>query len=148
MLTTLKSFGGASTSTVEAFERRNQLVLPSDYKEFFIQNNGGQLDSMACFVKDLNEGILVEIFLGIDQQERTFNSEFWLNKFGPEMPTGFLVIALGATGMFILGTEGPSAGVYFWDDAHAFKGSSEEGGNTYRLTKTFTEFLDSLKPVE
>lgn len=111
-------------------------------------DNGGQLDSMVCFVADLNDGVLVEILLGVGQSERAFDSEYWLGQYRPEMPTGFLVIGLGATGMFILGTEETSAGVYFWDDAHAFTGSSEEGGNTYLVAKTFTEFIESLRPVK
>ena len=144
----LKSFGGISAAAVEEFERRNQLTLPADYREFLIHNNGGQLHAMACFITDVDDGVLVEILLGVGQAERTFSSEYWLNRLCHEMPAGFVVVGLGATGLFILGTEEPAAGVYFWDDAHAFKGSSEPGGNTYQVAKTFTEFMCSLRPVE
>ena len=148
MLSFLKPFGAGDAVAVEAFERRNQLVLPDDYKEFLIQNNGGQLDGKVCFVEDLNDSVLVDVLLGIDQQEQSLSSDFWLSRFRREMPTGFVVIGLDATGMFILGTKEPDVGVYFWDDAHAFGGSSEEGGNTYRVAGTFGEFLGSLKSVE
>lgn len=144
----LKPFGAGEATTVEAFEQRNQLVLPDDYKEFLIQSNGGQLDGMACFVKAINDSVLVDVLLGIDQEEQSLSSDFWLDRFRNEMPAGFVVIGLGATGMFILGTKGPNVGVYFWDDAHTFAGSSKEGGNTYKVAETFREFLASLQPVE
>lgn len=148
MLTTIKPFGKISSTVVEAFERCNQLILPDDYKKFLISSNGGLVELMTCYIEKLNESVLLEVLLGIDQQERSFNMGFWLNRFHDEMPKGFIVIGLGSTGMFILGTDDKreDLGVYFWDDAHAFKGSSE-GGNTYRVAKSFTEFLGSLKPL-
>ena len=39
------------------------------------------------------------------------------------------------------------AGVYCWDHAHVFPGSSEERGNTYFVAPTFGAFLDSLAPI-
>lgn len=140
----LRSFGGTSPSVIDAFERLNNVVLPADYKAFLIEHNGRHLTAMACTVKGLNQQVLVEVLLGIGQQQ-DFDLQWWCDEYSEEMPSGFVVIALGATGMYILGTGEPT-GVYFWDDAHSFRTSSEEG-NTYRVAATFTEFLGSLVPV-
>ena len=65
------------------------------------------------------------------------------------MPAGSLITADGAGMLFILvpAEAGDTAGVYCWDHAHQFDGSSEEGGNTYFVAPTFGAFLDALTPV-
>lgn len=147
MLTKVRtSFGGIDASRIEAFEARNNLALPNDYKDFLITDNGGQLFPLGCRVSSINQNVLVEILLGVDQ-EREFDLQGWLDEYSREMPPGFLVFALGAGSMlFTLGTQGTDSGVYLWDHAHRFAGSSEETGNTYKLATTFTEFLDLLLP--
>ena len=143
----LESFGDADPEMVYDLEQRNGLALPEDYKQFLLQHNGERLVRTACFIKQVNQSVLVEILLGVNQS-RDFDVGGWLDEYRAEMPSGFLIVGLGATGMFILGTRAACSGVYFWDHAHMFRGSCEEEGNTYRVAATFTEFLDMLKPIE
>lgn len=147
MAISLRSFGGTSPGVIEEFERRNDLPLAKDYRRFLIEHNGGLLEQAACFVKGPNQEVLVQTLLGVGRT-RDFDLQGWLEEYRAEMPPGFLVVAVGAgTMLFILGTGAAGAGVYCWDHAHAFEGSSEESGNTYEVAATFTEFLDSLVPV-
>ena len=147
MATDLRSFGGTSPAAVEAFERRNGLALPEDYRGFLIKHNGALVGPAACFVNGPDQEVLVQVLLGLGR-EADFDLQGWLDEYRDEMPAGFLIVAVGAgTMLFILGAGAAGGGVYCWDHAHAFEGSSEEDGNTYWVAATFAGFVDALVAV-
>jgi hypothetical protein len=146
----LKSFGGTTAAAVEAFGRDNGLRLPPDYVEFLVRHNGGVPDpAAACFVPGRGEGVIIEAFFGVGLN-RAFDLQYLLDEYRDEMPAGSLIVAGGAGMLFVLvpAEGGDDAGVYCWDHAHQFPGSSEEGGNTYFVAPTFVAFFGALTPVE
>lgn len=142
-----RSFGGIAESAIQAFEQRNGLSLPEDYRRFLRQQNGGLPDSLACFIKGPDQSVLIQALPGVDQ-DRDFDLQEWHDEYRDEMPPGFLIVALGSATFLILGTREDSRGVYCWDHAHVFAGSSEEDGNTFHIASSFTEFWNSLTPLK
>lgn len=145
----LRSFGGTTAAAVDAFERANGLTLPADYREFLTRHNGGFPDpAAACVIPKQGQSVIVQTLLGLGR-EREFDLQGWHDEYGDEMPPGSLIVAVGAGAMlFILVPGAADAGVYCWDHAHNFAGSSEEDGNTYFVAPTFAAFLASLVAVE
>lgn len=142
----ITGLGKSTDEIVRSFEDRNRMRLPGDYRKFLLDYNGGLVESGCCNVQGVGQDVLVQVLLGVGLA-RDFDLQGWLSEYREEMPPSALVIAVGATGLFILVTEGVHAGVHFWDHAHAFD-ASLEGGNTYPVAATFAEFVDGLHPVK
>ena len=146
----LRSFGGTTAEAVQAFAHDSGLTLPPDYVEFLVRHNGGVPDpAVSCFVPGPGEHVLIEAFFGVGRG-RDFGLESWLDEYHDEMPAGSLIVADGAGMLFILvpAERGDDAGVYCWDHAHQFPGSSEEGGNTYFVAPSFGAFFEKLAPID
>jgi hypothetical protein len=143
----MQPFGKLTSDDLASFEQRNCLVLPTDYREFLIKNNGGKPGPLASRVSALNEMVMIDAFLGLTGL-RGLDIQRRLDEYRDEIPPGFLIIAKDPRGnFFILGTRKSDPGVFYWDHTHAFKRSSQEGGNTYLIAKSFKEFFDALLPV-
>jgi len=142
----ITSYGQAQESDLEAFEQKLGFPLPTDYRTFLENHNGGRVNSQTFFVEDLGESVLLRAFFGIKNPVETLNLDFWLNEYKDEIQETALIIGKEPGGGLILYiTAGDEKGVYFWDHGHFFSESSEDDGNTYFLANTFTEFCDSLK---
>jgi hypothetical protein len=142
----IKGFGNTSEEIIAAFEERNQVRLPVDYRQFLLENNGGLVEAGCCHVQGAEQDVLVQALLGLGQA-RDFDLQGWLMEYRDEMPRGSVIIAVGATGLFILVADAAPAGVHFWDHEHTFDASSTDGGNTYKVAATFTEFINGLRPI-
>jgi hypothetical protein len=93
MIATIKSFGGLRVEALTAFALRNCLMLPQDYKQFLIENNGGTVVPAAgCYVRGLEETVTVSAFFGLTGR-RGLDLQRWLDEYRDEMPEGFLIIA-------------------------------------------------------
>lgn len=144
-MATVIRFGHVTYAAVTQFETLNSLILPSDYRTFLQETNGGHPTPNRCYVPGLQAHVTVDVLFGISLRERSLNLDAWLTEFRDELAPGIVVIG-GDPGpnLFVLGTTGEFVGVYFWDHAHVFEVSSEGDGNTYFIAATFTDFLDSL----
>jgi len=138
------SFGGTTALAVDAFEERNRIRLPADYRELLIIHNGGRPVPSVCVVPELGEALRVDMLFGLGHVP-SLDLDSWYKEYRSEMPPGFLVIGGVGPILFILGTQKPDIGVFCWDHSHVLSGSSEEAGNTYRIASTFTEFVNSLR---
>lgn len=129
---------------VAAFESRNHLKLPADYRRFLLKSNGGRPKPNRSTIPDMKEPVLVDVLYGITTK-RGLGLQIWLDEYRDEMPPEFLVIGADPGGaFFILGPKGPDGGVYLWDHQHRYAGSSADDGNTFQLAPSFTAWLKSL----
>jgi hypothetical protein len=141
----IEPFGQLHEADVVAFETRNGIQLPPDYREFLISHNGGKVISAECFVNPEIQTVAVDAFCGLTGR-RGLDIQGWLDEYKSEMPPGFLIIAKDPGGnFFILGTASPTCGVFYWDHTQVFPSSSEDGGNTYNISLTFEQFRNSLR---
>lgn len=133
--------GKNSDENVATFEREIKFTLPSDYRVFLRDTNGGVLQ--GALIRTIKPGdLLIDCMFGLDHK-REFNLRFWLNEFGSELPEKSLIIGSDAGGGFLLmctaeGTEG----IYYYDHSYLFSNSSDSE-NTYLIYSSFSElFLD------
>jgi len=140
------SWGKNDEARITAFENTIGFSLPTDYRLFLAENNGGSINNQAFFVKDLDQDILADVLYGITSPlSRSLTLGHWLKEFGDELPEKTLLFGSDPGGGFLMYvTAGEDKGVYYWDHAHFFAQSSEEEGNSYFLAESFTDFCDSL----
>jgi SMI1/KNR4 family protein SUKH-1 len=132
---------------IRAFEQRNGLTLPEDYRQFLLRHNGGRPEPAGSVIPELKEPILVGDFFGLTE-DGSLSLQSYLDEYRDEMPDGWMVIATDpGAAFFVLGTRPPHVGVYFWDHQHFFSSSSEEE-NAYRLADSFQSWIDSLREFE
>jgi hypothetical protein len=130
---------------IQAFERRNCLTLPADYRQFLLSHNGGMPRPSCSWIPTIRKEVIVDVLYGI-ADSKDLDLQECIDEFRDEMPKGALIIGSDpGAAMFILGTSPPLVGVYFWDHQHRFTGSSEESGNTFKLAPTFTAWLEKLR---
>lgn len=130
-----------NSDALAEFETQRSIKLPADYRQFLIEYNGGVPSKRGLFLKGCGTSVTLDVLYGIHEEpglDMRFSTEEWKD----EMPEGFIVIGGDPGGaMFILGTSS-EPGIYYWDHQHALPGSSEELGNTFYLSETFTELLE------
>ena len=135
-----KAFGNAEELEIVSLEKKYNLQLPEDYKQFLQSCNGGlSLGEVELFLEKANETTGIRCLYGI--HTNTDNEiEDDMDEYGDELPPNTLLIGDTLDGSFLfLITCGENAGVWCWDHARIFPASSEEG-NAYFITSTFSEF--------
>ncbi len=142
-------FGGVAASTIEAFETRNDCTLPDDYRQFLLKHNGGQpVPRGACFIKGVNEYVLVDMLFGLGQP-RGLDIQSWLDQCRDELPPDCLIIGGVGGLLFVLCLRGTNQGVLCWDHMGELRESGDpDSGTLYPIASTFTEFISSLKPMK
>ena len=137
-------FGGAPEASLRRFERAHDLRLPTDYREFLKDFNGGVPEPRSVYVPASKQDIFVDILFGINS-EQDFDLATWLLEYRDEMPAGFLIIGADPGGnLFLLADERAGNGVFYWDHTFTFDPSTE-AMNTYPVAASFTQFLAALK---
>ena len=144
----ISSFGQASEVRVRHLEQKYDVLLPAPYRRFLLECNGGLVDptdGLAIPLPALNETIQMETFFGLDQKERCFDMDSWMEQFGDELPAHSLLIGDDELkGFLLIICDGAEKGLYYWDDAHCFP-QSDEGGNAYLIATDFG-LLERLIP--
>ncbi|WP_089086420.1 SMI1/KNR4 family protein [Aquitalea magnusonii] len=144
MIVPINSFGKASVDQIALFESTIGVLLPNDYRDFLLKNNGGVLVDCMIRPAGLNEDVLLDVMFGL-QLDENLDLQFWLEEYSGEMPSESLLIGSDPGSNFILMIiSGESKGVYYWDHTHFFSDSSMEDGNTYFICDDFNEFLNLI----
>ena len=140
-------WGKSDESTIRQFEQRLGFPLPSDYRTFLLENNGGSFRNQTFYVDDLAQDVLMDVLYGVTNAEEDLTLATWLVEHGDELQEKALIIGADQGGGIILYiTAGEDQGIYYWDHAHFFPQSSQEEGNTYFLADSFTDFCQLLTP--
>ena len=117
-------------------------ILPDDYFNFLVQNDGATIDEAYFYVKDIEEYIMFDLFYDIEKCIETYE------EFSDDFPDKSLVIGRDpGGGMLLLVTEDVgdfSKGIYFYDHSHFFEASNSDC-NTYFICDTFSEFITILE---
>jgi SMI1-KNR4 cell-wall len=132
-------------SAVDALEKRLNVTLPDDYKEFLKSSNGAKIIDGYFYVRELEQEILMDVLYGINLKTRTLNLDFWHQEYGDEIPSDSLLIGGDPGGGFILLINDlKNNGIYYYDHSYFFDQSSDEN-NTYLISRTFSLFLEMLE---
>jgi hypothetical protein len=143
----LASWGENKEDDLVAFEKQIGFLLPNDYRQFLLNNNGAEINNQTFFVKGLGQEVLMDVFYGITNSEsRGLTIGYWLEELEDEIESGDLIIGRDPGGHKLLYiTKGDDKGVYFWDTNHFFQQSKAGDGDTYFVADSFTQFCDSLR---
>jgi len=136
---------------IKAFEKKNNIALPNDYRKFLIQYNGGEpLDPL--FKKNNELGtIVVNTLYGLNTEEKYDDIDHTIQTYTNRISNQFIPIGDDPGGnQIVLGISGPFKGkIYFWD--HNTELENDEftenvlPGNMYLLADSFNEFLNKLE---
>lgn len=144
----LSGFGGTSSSKVDTLSEKLKVDLPEDYRQFLVEHNGGKPTaryltfSSSEILMDDSE-LVVGVLFGIDV-DKPDSLYFWHNEHGDELPESSIIIGREDNeGFLVLINTEDDNGIYFWDNTHALDCSSH-ALNVYKISDSFTDFIDSL----
>ncbi|ALB68748.1 SMI1/KNR4 family protein [Cronobacter dublinensis] len=135
---------------ISDFEKKVDLLLPDDYKEFLKTYNGGQpVPNAFRFYAERDDGSSVDWFLSLGK-EKYSNLQKYYQNFKERIPADFLPIAHDAGGnLIILANNEENTGIYFWDHEYeADEGEVPTMDNVYFIAKSFSDFLKNLHETE
>lgn len=136
-----------SEEDIGSVERQLGLKLPTHYRDFLMQYNGGRPTPRAYPIEGLanNPFGVVQVFFGFDLDEETSNLTWIYECFQGRISANLLPIACDDGGNLIcLSLWGDDAGaVVYWD--HENESSEPSYDNVCRIAGSFHEFLDGLR---
>lgn len=146
MVTIIHPKKPATLEDISDFERDIKCVLPSDYKKFLMEYNGGQPhpDSFRYF-SDRNDASSVDRFLSLGK-EKNSNLLKYYNNYKGRIPFSFIPIAHDAGGnLVIMELKANENKIYFWDhELEADEGDAPDISNVYLINQSFSDFIDNL----
>jgi len=138
-------FGTTTTEEITELEVKFNLSLPQDYKDFLLNHNGGspEIEYSKFYIERLKEHITLDVLCGIGIEDLDISE--WTNIYSGDIPIHSIIIGHDpGNGILLLVNDGKKNGIYYYDHAYTFSQSSDEE-NTYFITETFTDFIESLK---
>ena len=137
------SFGAASPDALGGFETQLGWRLPSEYREFLSQKNGGRVKPNNRYLADSRIVVTIDVLFGLGIKPGLDLQE-WHRKFLQELPRDMMIIGGDLFGnFFVLGLLDK---VYFWDHIRKLERSSDSG-NAYLVCEGFDRFLSgALSP--
>lgn len=140
----IKGFGNATKKMIQDFENQIDFRLPDDYKEFLIKYNGGiPYNGYAIFrIEELKEDVPLDVLLGlgVDNLDLSKRNQEYREDM---LPRSIVIGDDPGCGMIVLIAEKEDQGIYYWDHAFTFEQSNEDS-NVYKISDSFTEFLETL----
>lgn len=144
----INPFNATNKEQILALEKKYNLTLPDDYKHFLLKKNGGiteKDESNELLVEDLNEQIVLDVLYGVGTGHEKANIEFWMDSLLDDLLEDTVIIGDDIIhDLILIVCSAENSGVYYWDDAYNFEGSSETE-NTYWIADSFTDFLAMFK---
>ncbi len=138
--------GPLSLSRLNDFETRTRIRLPEDYRQFLLENNGGQPEPAFFWIKRPVDGSRVHRFYGLFEGKLPPSLYAYAGADRRGVPAGLLPIGDDGVGNLIcIGVAAPRyGGVFFLDhDALSWRHPNANGAIN-RLADSFSSFLLSL----
>lgn len=140
-------YGMLSADFLSEFESEIGIVLPKDYRQFLLQNNGGKPVPDFFWIDRHKDGSRVCQFYGLHSESRVFSLRTCTreNRFG--IPSSMLPIGDDGMGNYLcLGISADNLGwVFFLDhDLHPYDNPESMIG-IRKLANSFTGFLNNLE---
>lgn len=135
---------------VKRLEKKLNVHLPIEYKDFLIRNNGGRVHPRYFLIGgpiDDNIG-QVQLFYSIDHQIESCRPDWNYEVFLGRIPKNYFPIAAEDCGDIICLSLDPKnyGSIHYWD--HNGEGVSRNFENVYEAAPTFTEFLNGLFDID
>ena len=149
-------YGSVDEKEILKLEEEIGFKLPNDYKEFLINYNGGRPNcNCALFtieeidqktIEEMNEGTGLDELYDLNSIEK-IDEDLNIEK--------CIIIGHGLFGLIVLSENPEMKGIYLWDnqwrllpDVEGYDPAEDEEMEfcVYKISDTFTEFLDSLTP--
>lgn len=145
----LDEYKYAKEEDITSFEKENNLLLPSEYKDFLLKNNGG-IPEIHSIITSPEKGYVLNFFFGmfphnmIIDSSIIWNMEIYSNRY----PSEFMlpIASAGGGDLILLGLKGIyQSKIYYW--AHEFE--NEEAGNKYfdNISLIFNNLRDLLNSL-
>ena len=128
--------------------------LPKDYKEFLCEYNGGYPDpNYPLFtiyemsveeIEEKGESTGLDYLFDIDKLIS------WKKEYYKQVPEKIIIIGAGLFGDILLSENENMKGIYLWDTHYCiteyeeYAECEDDEFNVYKISDTFTEFLDKL----
>lgn len=132
------------------FSGRHNLLLPQDYGDFLLRNNGGRPEP-DCFPIEglpLNPFGNVQVFFGINAAILTEDLTTILTELPSSVPHGILPVACNGGGDFIcLDLRKTNTPVVFWDRRPFWGNNIWNEKDLYRIADSFESFLESMRDL-
>ncbi len=145
----INKFGNASKLEIEGLEKKFNVSLPDEYKEFLANYNGGIVDKKKenkIYIESIDEYINIDVLYGINTESKTSDISTWMNKLGDDLMEHAIIIGDDLLqGIIVMITEGDLQGIYYWDDSYNFDESTDDE-NTYLIFNNFKELLEKIEP--
>jgi len=144
MIEKKNEFGKLQEVELRDFEQENNVNLPSDYRDFLLEFNGGKP------IRNRNErpDTIVTYILGMHNGAYYASLYKHIDMFKDRLPLSTFPIATDSFGnLFIMSLHLEGYGhIYFWD--HEGEPEYQDGhytDNCSFVAYSFTEFIDNLK---
>jgi len=150
MVLTIQSFGHAEDEDIKLLEKRFDIKLPVDYKEFLITQNGGRNLSYkfenSIEINQIDEIINIDTMFGINTGITNADIEQWTDEYHADIFENSIIIGDTIQHGFLIFWESgdDNEGIYYYDDTYHLAASNDEN-NAYFLAKTFSEFIDLVQ---
>ena len=169
-------YGSVDEEEILKFEEEIGFKLPNDYKKFLINYNGGRPEgNYALFtIEGIDQEIIDEmgeatgleelcglnietkfIVKGVEKKFRGLDIRYLKKEYRRDLPNKCIIIGSGLFGIIILSENPEMKGIYLWDNQWRLIPYDEDYDPAedeemafcvYKISDTFTEFLDSLTP--
>jgi len=139
-----------TTRALSALENKIPGQLPSPYRAFLLQNNGGRPEENSFSMLQQGLGGVVTFF-GILGKGKEGDLNTKRLSMADRVPIRYLPIADAEGGnLLVLSLAPPDLGaVYFWDhELEAEEGEPATKDNLYPIAQSFDEFLQKLRPFD
>ena len=149
MVLAIDSFGHAEEEDIKLLEKRFDIKLPVDYKEFLVTQNGGRNLSYkfenSIKIHQIDEVINIDTMFGINTVIKNADIEQWTEEYRNDIFEHSIIIGDTIQHGFLLFWQSgdDNEGFYYYDDTYQLEASNDEN-NAYYLAKTFSEFMNLI----
>lgn len=146
MVLIIEPFGHAEYENINLLEKRFDIKLPVDYKEFLVTQNGGRNSSYtfenSIKINQIDEVINIDTMFGINTGIKNADIEQWTEEYRNDIFEHSIIIGETIQHGFLIfwQSDDDNEGIYYYDDTYQLESSNDEI-NAYFLAKTFSEFM-------
>jgi SMI1 / KNR4 family protein len=150
MVLIIDPFGHTEDENIKPLEKRFDIKLPVDYKEFLVTQNGGRNLSYtfenSIKIHQIDEVINIDTMFGINTGIKNADIEQWTEEYRNYIFDHSIIIGDTIQHGFLLFWQSgdDNEGIYYYDDTYQLEASSDEN-NAYFLAKTFSEFKELIQ---
>ncbi|TKI54126.1 SMI1/KNR4 family protein [Brevibacillus antibioticus] len=141
------SFEDLSRQDIESFEKRNNIKLPIDYKEFLLKHNGGKPSVRRFVTQDGKITSSIMMFFPLTKQvEMNLEDKYKMYNISRIVPSNFLPIGIDpADSLICLSVNGNDVGKVYFCDMDYFEEDKElKEEFIVVIAENFTDFTSKL----